>query len=274
MGSNSQGDAPGATATAPEPSHFLQATAFLGRWRARRGRAAPPSAAALVPPRAELPPALRAHFRSFAWVVHEQRLMLLLLAAVASCTAAVWALALHLERKPPVVVRAAKTLKESAAAFYGTSQVSYDQLAFFLHGCLPLLYAASDSGHPLLPLAQGLVDPEIYRAAEQRLRSASPELKANQMTQSLALTGFADVVADSQSGRAAAYVRGFIAVTVRNSGVTFFPWRAQVLVEANPLGRLNPYPFYVIGLETKTGPEALAWDTTHDNRGLFNPRSP
>ena len=274
MGSNSQGDAPDAIATAPEPSHFLQATAFLNRWRSRRGRAAPHPAAESIPTHAELPLALRGHFRSFAWVVHEQRLMLLLLAAVASCTTAVWALALHLERKPPVVVRAAKTLKESAAAFYGTSQVSYDQMAFFLHGCLPLLYAASDSGYPLLPLAQGLVDPEIYRAAEQRLRTVAPELKSNQMTQSLALTGFADVVADSQSGRAAAYVRGFLAVTVRNSGVTFFPWRAQVIVEANPLGRLNPYPFYVIGLETKTGPEALAWDTTHDNRELLNPRSP
>lgn len=264
-----EGAGPGAVI--PEASHHLQAAAFLSRWRNRLRRAAPKPAADRVPARVELPSAVWQHYRSFAWVAFEQRLVLLVLAALLVCCALVWTLALHLEKKTPVVVRAAKTLKEASVAYYGSPQVSYDQLAFFLHGCLPLLYTATDSGHPLLPLAQGLVDPEIYRAAEQRLNAAAADMKANQMTQSLTLTGLADVVADSQSGRAAAYVRGYLAVTVRSTGVTFFPWRAQVLVEANPVGRLNPYPFYVIGFDSKTGPEALAWDETHDNRSLLKP---
>ena len=31
-------------------------------------------------------------------------------------------------------------------------------------------------------------------------------------------------------------------------------------MEVNPVGRLNPYPFYLLRLEQRTGPEALTWD--------------
>ena len=188
---------------------------------------------------------------------------MLCLAALGSVCGLVWILAIHLERKPPVVVRSAGSLKEAAAAFYGTPEISYDQMAFFLHGCLPLLYSIDDGGHPLLPLAQGLVAPDIYRQAERRLRGAEGDVEANRVTQTLTITGLSGVVADGKSARAAAYVRGYVTVTIRQSEVRFFPWRGQVLLEANPVSRLNPYPFYLARLEERTGPEALAWDKNH-----------
>ena len=177
-----------------------------------------------------MPPEAWTHYRRFSWVVHEQRLLVLVLGVFLAACIGIWALALNLGRKPAVVVRAGPSLKEAAVAFYGAPDVSYDAVAFFLHGCLPLLYSIDDSGHPLLALAQGLVAPEVYGEAERRLNASGPDVQANRMTQSLALTGITDVVSDARSGRAAAYVRGYLTVTVRHSEAQFFPWRAQVLL--------------------------------------------
>ena len=118
--------------------------------------------------------------------------------------------------------RAGPSLKEAAAAFYGVPDISYDAVAFFLNGCLPLLYSIDDSGHPLLALAQGLVAPEVYGEAERRLGASGHDVQANRMTQGLALTGVTDVVTDARSGRAAAYVRGYLTVTVRHAEAQFF----------------------------------------------------
>jgi hypothetical protein len=170
-----------------------------------------------------------------------------------------------------VVVRSAPSLKETALAYYGVPEISYDQMAFFLHGCLPLLYAADDAGHRLLPLAQGLVAPEIYTEAEHRLNQSGRAVSTNQVTQSLTLTGVGDVMADARSRRAAAYVRGYLTITVRHSEAEFFPWRGQVLLEVNPVGRLNPWPFYLLRFEDRIGPQAPGWDLSHDDRRWLEP---
>jgi len=243
----------------PDDSHRLQAAALWRRWQARGRRAAPVAAVDSVPNEAPLPPGAWRHYRHFSWVIHEQRLMLLILGVLLTACALVWTVALHLGHKPPVVVRAAPSLKEAAAAFYGVPEISYDQVAFFLNGCLPLLYAIDDGGHPLLPLAQGLVAPEIYSDAEKRMNQSGADVAANRMTQSLSITGLTEVVADARSGRAAAHLSGYLTVTVHGTQARFFPWRARVL-EVNPGSRLNPYPFYVLQFEPRTGPEALAWD--------------
>jgi hypothetical protein len=253
-----------------EPSR-LQAAAILRRWNSRRRPPGHSANASGVPERADMPHEVWTHYRHFSWVVHEQRLVLLILGVLLAGCISVWVLAFHLGRKPPVVVRAGPSLKEAAAAFYGVPDVSYDALVFFLHGCLPLLYSIDDSGHPLLPLAQGLVAPEVYGEAERRLGASGPDVQANRMTQGLSLTGVTDVVADAGSGRAAAYVRGYLTVTVRHAGAQFFPWRAQVLLAINPVSRLNPYPFYLLRCEERTGPEAPAWDAAHDNRRFLLP---
>ncbi len=224
-----------------------------------------------VPTEVAMPEVVWQHYRHFAWVVHEQRLVMLVLAFLVATDGLVWTAALQLEKKAPLVVRAAPSLKEAAASFYSATPVSYDQLAFFLQGCLPLLYALDERGHPLLPLAQGMVAPEVYHEAERRLTTAERDVRANRMTQSLTVTGVTDVVADNKSGRAAAYVRGYVTVTVPQQSATFFPWRAQVLLEANPVSQLNPYPFYLLRLEKKLGAEAVAWDETHDNGSLLQP---
>ena len=255
----------------PEASHRLQAAAIWRRWQARRRRAEPASAAEQVPRDAALPPEAWRHYRHFSWVIYEQRLVVLVLAFLLAACALVWSVAWHLQRKPPVMVRAAPSLKEAAAAYYGAPEISYDQMAFFLHGCLPLLYAADDQGHMLLPLAQGLVAPEIYREAERRLSQSGKDVAANKMTQSLSITGVTDVVSDSRSGRAAAHLRGYVTVTVRRAEAQFFPWRGRVLLEVNPVSRLNPYPFYLLRFEQRTGPEALAWDEANADVNRLGP---
>ena len=61
-------------------------------------------------------------------------------------------------------------------------------------------------------------------------------------------------------------------VTVHRAEAQFFPWRARVLLEVNPPSRLNPYPFYLLRLEQRTGPEALAWDQTPDEADRLDPQ--
>jgi hypothetical protein len=80
-----------------------------------------------------------------------------------------------------------------------------------------------------------------------------------------------EVVADAPSRRAAAYVRGYLTVTVRHAEAEFYPWRGQVLLEVNPVGRLNPWPFYLLRFEERTGPKAPDWDLAHDNRRWLDP---
>jgi hypothetical protein len=251
--------------------HRRQAAALWRRWRTRPRTPAGPSGAARVPAEVPLPAVAWRHYRRFSWVIHEQRLLLLVLGFLLAGCALVWEVAWRLERKPPIVVRAAPSLKETALAFYGVPEISYDQIAFFLHGCLPLLYGTDDAGHRLLPLAQGLVAPDIYTDAEHRLGRSERAVAANRVTQSLTLTEVGDVVADARSRRAAAYVRGYLTVTVRHAEAEFYPWRGQVLLEVNPVGRLNPWPFYLLRLEDRTGPEAPAWDLSHDNRRWLEP---
>jgi hypothetical protein len=249
-----------ASPTEVDASHRLQAAAFWKRWKSRPRREAAKPARDAVPDEIPLPAEAWRHYRHFSWVIYEQRLFLLALGALLASGLAVWTVALRLKDKQPVVVRAASSLKQAAAAYYGDREVSYDQLAFFLNGCLPLLYATDDTGHPLLALAQGLVAPEIYDEAEKRLNATGPEVLKHGMTQGLTLTEVTDVIADSASGRAAAYLHGYLTVTVNHSEARFFPWRARVLVEANPVSLLNPYPFYLVRCSQRTGPQALAWD--------------
>jgi hypothetical protein len=231
-----------------DESHRQQAAAFLGRWRARaeRPRAAEGTA---IPERIELPPRVWRHYRHFAWVSCEQRLFLLMLAALASACGLVWMAAWGLRSKPAAVIRAGPSLKQAAAAFYGAPEISYDQLSFFLHGCLPLLYEAGHSEHPLLALAEGLVAPEIAAEAQRRLAQMAPAIAAHGISQALVVTGVTDVVADQTAGRAAATVDGRLIVTLRGSEAQVFPWRARAVLAVNPGGRLDPYPFYLLSIE-------------------------
>jgi hypothetical protein len=244
----------GMSPEAPDSPFRLQALAIWQRWRARRPavRAAPPA----VPDRAPLPPFAERHYRAFAWTVGEQRLFALLLAALGAACGLVWLAAEDLRTKPPVVVRAGPTLREAADAFYGVPEISYDQVVFFLHGCLPLLYEADEDAHPWLPLAEGLVAPEIYDAAERRLSSADVVRRRHHLAQSLTLAAVDRFVADPKLGRAAAEVRGELVVTPRDAAARRFPWRGIAVLAVNPGSRLNPYPFYLLSLDTRTGPGA------------------
>lgn len=248
-----------------EPSHEAQAASIWSRWRATPRRQAPEGAASSVPERIATPESLRSHQRAFAWVACEQRMFLLTLGSLAAAAAMVWTLALRLQHRQPLFVRASESLKDAAAGYYNGSEVTYDQLALFLNACLPLLYAVDDGGHPMLALAQGLVAPRIYDESERRLAAAGKDVSAHAMTQALTVVGMTDVVTDRATRRAAAYVRGYLTVTIQHSEAQLFPWRAQVLVEASPSSRIDRYPFFLLSCEQRVGPEALAWDATPHN---------
>jgi hypothetical protein len=230
----------------------LQAAALVRRWLTREPRTSPPGAA--IPVTAPLPAVAADRLQSLAWVVHEQRLGAVLIAALAAACGIVWLAAIPLGAKPALVVRAGPSLKEAAAGFYRVPELSYDQLAFFLHGCVPLLYASQAGQSPLLPLAEGLAAPEICREAERRLAAHSAAMAAQGMTQALTLTAIANVVSDSGAGRAAADLSGYLTVTTRPGGARFFPWRGRAVVAANPGSRLDPYPFYLLTLEAQSSP--------------------
>jgi hypothetical protein len=190
--------------------------------------------------------------RSWSWVIHEQRLVGLLIAVLAAATGWVWLAVGAVSHKPAVVVRAGPALKAAAAQFYGGGEVSYDQLAFFLHGCVPLLYASQQGQSPLLPLAEGLVAPEICREAERRLAGHAAAMAKAGLTQSLTLTGITNVVADASAGRAGAELTGYLCIASQSGTVQSFPWHAKAVLAVNPGSRLDPYPFYLLTLEARS----------------------
>ena len=236
--------------TDAESCSRLQAAALVRRWRLR-----PPRLRAVlsdVPSEVAWPAAAAEARRSFAWVIHEQRLVGLLLVVLGAATGFVWLAAGSVARKPAVVVRAGPSLKAAAASFYGTAEVSYDQLAFFLHGCVPLLYACQVGRSPLLPLAEGLVAPEICREAEKRMAVHAAAMAAQGLTQALTLTDITNVVADAAAGRAGADLGGYLSVTTGEGKTQFFRWHGRAVVAVNPGSRLDPYPFYLLTLEAKS----------------------
>lgn len=235
-----------------EESHRLQARSILRRWRARLALQRVP--APTVPERPAWPEAAERHYRQLSWVVHEQRLFALTLAALGSACGLVWMAAWGLRTKPAVVLRAKPTLKEAAAAYYGIPDISYDQVVFFLHACLPLLYEGDENGHAWLPLAEGLVAPEVYDAAERRLAASDGPRRVHLMRQALTIARVGHFVADSRAGRAAAEVEGELTVAPADAPAKSFPWSGRVILAVNPGSRLDPYPFYLLALDTASGP--------------------
>lgn len=209
-------------------------------------------------------------YLNFSWLIHEQRIIAMMLGVLGFAAASVWGLTFTLTVKPTLVVRAAASLKQEAAKFTGTPSVSYDQLSFFITAVLPRFYCVDENGYPFLLLLQGLVDPNLITRVESGFITSAADLKANHMTQSLTITAISDVVADDKLGRAAAYVKGYVSVTLRRTEAQVYPYRAQVLMAVNPIGLLNPYPFYVLKCEEKLGPKALDWDLVHDNKRFLD----
>jgi len=205
-----------------------------------------------------------------AYSIHEQRLVGLVLGILFLAASFIWALNIEISRKPTLVLRAPSSLKQESQKLTRASNISYDQLAFFILAVLPRLYAVDENGYPFLPLLQGVVDPPILNRVEAGFNQLGSDLKLNHMTQSLTLTAIHDVVADEKLGRAAAYVKGYVCITLNESRVKFYPYRAQVLLAVNPVGLLNPYPFYVLRCEEKIGTKALEWDAQHDNKRFLD----
>lgn len=198
-----------------------------------------------------LPPAAESHYRAFAWVVHEQRLMALLLGAVAAAAGCVWLTVAALRERPAVLVRAPLSLREAAAQAADGTDIAYDQLAFFLQASVPLLYQSEMGRHPWLSLAEGLVSPELCQEAERRLQAHAADMSTKGLSQTLVLTDITDVVADAAAARVAAQLDGTVRVSAAGLPARDFPWRARAVLTANPRARLNPYPYYLLSLETE-----------------------
>lgn len=205
-----------------------------------------------------------------AFSIHEQRLVGVILALLFLASGCVWTINYELSKKQTFVLRAPLSLKQEAQKLTGSVSISYDQLAFFIIAVLPRLYSVDENGYPFLPLIQGLIDPSIISHAEAGFNQLGSELKSNHMTQTLTVTAINDVIADEKLGRAAAYVKGNVCVTLNQARVLFYPYRAQVLLAVNPVGLLNPYPFYILKCEEKIGAKAIEWDLQHDNKRFLD----
>jgi hypothetical protein len=205
-----------------------------------------------------------------AYAIHEQRLVGLVLVLLFLSSLLIWALNFEISRKPTLVLRAPSSLKQESQRLTRSPSVSYDQLAFFTLAVLPRLYTVDENGYPFLALLQGVVDPTIISRVELGFNQLGGDLKLNHMTQTLTLTAILDVVADEKLGRVAAYVKGYLCITLNASRVKFYPYRAQILLAVNPVGLLNPYPFYVLKCEEKIGAKALEWDLQHDNKRFLD----
>ena len=165
-------------------------------------------------------------------------------------------------QRPTLQLNAAPSLRAEADAVFGkNTEVNVDDLLLYVNTVLPLMHRVDDRGSPELPLLRGLVAPAVYDQAEAEARRGAPLAKKNYVIQNLVVTRVDDVVTDTERGRLSAYVRGYLAIIVQStSKPVVLPYRAEVLLEKAPPGRLNRFPFVLIRRDWRIDKAATGWD--------------
>jgi hypothetical protein len=163
--------------------------------------------------------------------------------------------------KDTVRINAPDTLSVLADKYFHVEGLKFDQIATSVITVLTLKHHVDEGGAPYFVLLQGMVAPHIYMRAETGLKKAISEIKKTMIIQNLNITSIDDLETDPKSKRVSCYVRGYFSTTSRLDGQTrIVPYRAEVLLELNTVGNLNPLPFTMIDLQEKVGPEAVSWD--------------
>lgn len=213
-------------------------------------------------PKGPLPAVIQGHFRHYAWTVYLLRLLVVNLLVLLIATGSVWFFAYRLGVKQPLLARAPLSLKQKAEAYYTINEVTYDAVALFLATTLPLLQAVDDGGYPLLGLTRGLVSGKIYETARAGMDRDLAKIRKNMIHQHLQVTRVMNVLADPDTRRIAAYVKGYLVVTIQKGSTppVFIPYRAHVVLEQNPPSKLNFAPYFLLQKEERINADALAWD--------------
>ena len=165
-------------------------------------------------------------------------------------------------QRPTLQMNAAPSLRAEADAVFGkNTEVNVDDLLLYVNTVLPLMHRVDDRGSPELPLLRGLVAPAVYDKAEAEAKRSAPLAKKNYVIQNLVVTRVDDVITDTERGRLSAYVRGYLAIIVQTTNKpVVLPYRAEVLLEMAPPGRLNRFPFVLIRRDWRIDKAAIDWD--------------
>ena len=165
-------------------------------------------------------------------------------------------------QRPTLQLNAAPSLRAEADAVFGkNTEVNVDDLLLYVNTVLPLMHRVDDRGSPELPLLRGLVAPAVYDKAEAEAKRSAPLAKKNYVIQNLVVTRVDDVITDTERGRLSAYVRGYLAIIVQTTNKpVVLPYRAEVLLEMAPPGRLNRFPFVLIRRDWRIDKAAIDWD--------------
>lgn len=218
---------------------------------------------AISPAPSGAPPSIvQQHFKHFAFTTYILRSMAAMMVALLIANVAVWFAAHQLSSKPALLYRALPSLKAQADAHFKMDDVSFDSVAFFVTSTLPLLHGVNDGDYGPLELARGMVAPSIITEARQSFERDMGVIRKNMIHQNLYITEVTHVVSDPKTRRVGAYAKGWLVVAVRKGATPaiLIPYRADVVLEANPPSKLNPSPYYLLRREERINDAAIAWD--------------
>ena len=192
------------------------------------------------------------------WLLRVLGVSAMLNVFVLLCLGMGWILA---GQRPLMQLTAPTSMREEADAFFGKTEINYDDLLLFIHTTLPLLHQIDDRGAAAMPLLRGMISPSVFEVAAREAGRATQLAKKHYAVQNLVVTRVTDIIADSKRGRVSCYVRGYLAIIIQSSGKNvILPYRAQVLLEMIPPSRLNRFPFMLVKRDWRIDKEALAWD--------------
>jgi len=199
--------------------------------------------------------------RNYAFVEWQLRALVVALALVLSLLAGLLIANNAASEKRVVAVAAPPTLSELAEDYFKTDGIRVDHVTMSVWAIMTQLHHLDDGGSPFLPLLQGAVSPEIYREVEKGFRDALPGVKKDMAVQNLNITSIGDFTVDPQTKRVGCYVRGYFSTIFGQSGkFAIVPYRAELVLEQNVVGNLNPLTYTLIKRTEKIGDRALEWD--------------
>lgn len=156
------------------------------------------------------------------------------------------------------------SLTEATRAFYAGQDLDKDQLYMFVNYALVTLNQVNHAGAPYMALLQGAIDPAIYKRSRSEVDRSLVDIRKNLLTQSLHIAAITDVIFDDKTQKISAYVMGELAVSSGQapgaSRQAVIPYRARVVMGVATPSKINPFPFFISGLEQRFDKRALEWD--------------
>jgi hypothetical protein len=200
--------------------------------------------------------------RRFAFIKWFVRFNNLALANSIICAAILLVAGLSAGSRQTLELRAPPSLRKAMEDYFSLNNtISLDDLALYVNLVLPAMHQLDQNGAANLPLVRGMISSGAYSQVLDESHGNLDAIKANQIVQTLIITGIQDVIVDKEARRISAYCCGFLTITIQKSGrhVTL-PYRADILLEETIPSRTNRFPFTFISKKWMVGDDALNWD--------------